>query len=114
MKAITIKTIGGHYTVVAKTTYPKESKAPDRKSRLTTMYCGTDKSVAKLVVQILKDTKVQVFMVRDKKGVTHVVKRYTDSHFAYNRISKDGKYKYGSFQRVRKADVKKYMDKVEM
>ena len=114
MKAITIKTIGGHYTVVAKTTYPRESKAPDRKSRLATMYCGTDKSAAEFVADSLKDTKVQVFVVGGKNGVIHVVKRYTDSHFAYNRISKDGKYKYGSFKRVRKAEVQKYINKAEM
>lgn len=114
MKAIAIKTIGGHYTVVAKTTYPKESKAPDRKSRLATMYCGIDKGAAEFVATNLKNTKVQVFMVRDNYGVTHVVKRYTDSHFAYNRISKSGKYKYGSFMRVRKGDVQKYIDKAEM
>ena len=60
MKAITVKTIGGHYVVVAKTTYPKESKAPDRESKLTTMYCGIDKSAAEFVANSLKDTKVQI------------------------------------------------------
>lgn len=113
MKAITVKTIGGHYVVVAKTTYPKESKAPDRTSRLATMYCGIDKSAAEFVANNLKNTKVQMFMVRDSKG-THVVKRYTDSHFYYNRITKCGNYTYGSFKRVHKADVQKYIDKAEI
>lgn len=113
MKGIAIKRIGGHYVVVAKTTYPKESKAPDRKSRLATMYCGIDKSIAELVANKLKDTKVQVFVFRDNKGITHVVKRYTDSHFYYNRINKNGQYKYGSFKRVRKASVVDYMERTE-
>lgn len=114
MKAIAVVRLGGHYAVVAKTTYPRESKAPDRKSRLATMYCGIDKSAAEFVANNLKNTKVQVFMVRDNYGVTHVVKRYTDSHFAYNRIKKNGKYKYVSFQRVRKGEVQKYIDKAEI
>lgn len=114
MKKIAIVKLGGNYTVVAKTTYPKESKAPDRKSRLVTMYCGIDKSAAKFVADSLKNTKVQVFIDRGRNGVIHVVKRYTDSHFAYNRISKNGKYKYGSFKRVHKADVQKYIDKAEI
>lgn len=111
MKKIAIVKLGGNYSVVAKTTYPRENKAPDRKSKLVSMYCGIDKSAAQFVAESLKDTKVQVFVVGGKNGVIHIVKRYTDSHFAYNRISKDGKYKYGTFKRVHKADVQKYMDK---
>lgn len=114
MKKIAIVKLGGNYSVVAKTTYPRENKAPDRKSKLVSMYCGIDKSAAQFVADSLKDTKVQVFVVGGREegnGVIHIVKRYTDSHFAYNCINKDGKYKYGTFKRVHKADVQKYMDK---
>lgn len=99
MKHIKLETLGKHFVVTALTTYPKQSGM--EKNVKSVCYSGFDKTLAETVRSGLEDSRVQYIRIY-KRGCIYIIKKYTDSHFYYNKIKRDGRMAHRSFQRVRK------------